>query len=135
MQALEVASNARQIRLGEQVLFALVILDDEEFRHGFCQELLREGRAVVGQRKLDVERERLRVACNPAKDGLGFVQLLISQSRRGGANTCVALEPLHFLNLTLCLGFRARREILAEAFPVETGVELENDSPGGIREL
>ncbi len=31
--------------------------------------------------------------------------------------------------------FRARRQILAEAFPVETGLELENDSPGGIREL
>jgi hypothetical protein len=37
------------------------------------------------------------------------------------------------LNLTLCFGFGARREILAETFTVETGVELENDIPGGIR--
>ena len=112
-----------------------MILNDEEFRDGRRQEVLRHGRAVVRQCELDVERERLRLACNPAKDGLGFVQLLISQTRRAGANTRLALEPLHFLNLTLCLSFGARREILAEAFPVETGVELENDSPGGIREL
>jgi hypothetical protein len=51
------------------------------------------------------------------------------------AITHFALEALHVLNLALCLGFRARREILAEAIPVERGVELENDIPGGIREL
>jgi hypothetical protein len=75
------------------------------------------------------------VARNPAKHGLGFVQLLIGQTRGSGTNTCLALEPLRVLNLTLCLGFRACREILAEAFLVETGVELENDSLGRIREL
>jgi hypothetical protein len=75
------------------------------------------------------------VSCNPAKHGFGFVQLLIGQTRGGGANTRLALEPLHFLNLTLCLGFGARREISAETFTVEAGVELENDIPGGIREF
>jgi hypothetical protein len=74
--------------------------------------------AVIRKGELDVERERLRVARDPAKDGLGFVQLLISQTRRGGANPRLALEPLHLLNLPLCLGFCARRKILAEAFPV-----------------
>ena len=90
---------------------------------------------VVRQGEFDVERERLRLPCNPAKDGLGLMELLVGQTRRGGPNTRFALEPLRVLNLLLRLCFGARREILAEAFPVETGIELENDSPGGIREL
>jgi hypothetical protein len=39
----------------------------------------------------------------------------------------LTLEQLNLLNLTLCLSFGARREILTEAFAVETGVELENE--------
>jgi|GEM_PF-6879901 len=40
--------------------------------------------------------------CNPAKDRLGFVQLLVDQTCGGGANACLALESMNFLNLTLC---------------------------------
>jgi hypothetical protein len=77
----------------------------------------------------------VRVPCDPAKHGFGFVQLLIGQTRGGGANARLTLEQLHFLNLKLRLRFFACREILAEALTVETGVELENDIPGGIREF
>ena len=51
------------------------------------------------------------------------------------ARAGVALEPIHFLNLALRFRFRASREILAEALALDAGVELENDIPGGIREL
>jgi hypothetical protein len=47
----------------------------------------------------------------------------------------LTLEPLRFLNLTLRLGFGARRKIFAKASTVEAGVELENDIPRGIREF
>jgi hypothetical protein len=63
------------------------------------------------------------------------VQLLIGQTRGGGANTRLTLEQLDFLDLTLCFGFCARREILSEALPVYAGVDLENNSPGGVREF
>jgi hypothetical protein len=53
----------------------------------------------------------------------------------GSANSRLTLEQPNFLNLTLCLGFGARRKILVEALSVETRVELENDIPGGIREF
>ena len=129
LQAIEVAFHARQIRLGEQILFEFVIFDDEEFPDGFRQEFLRHRLAMVCERELDVERERLRMSGNPAKHGLGFVQLFIGQTRGGCANARLALEQLDLLNLTFRLGFRARREVFAEAFAVETGVELENDIP------
>jgi hypothetical protein len=57
------------------------------------------------------------------------------QTRGGGANARLTLEHPDFLDLTLCFGFCARREIFAKAFAVEPRVELENDIPGGIREF
>ncbi len=50
LQTFEVALHARQIRLGKQVLFALVILDDKEFRDGFRKEFLRYELAIVCER-------------------------------------------------------------------------------------
>jgi hypothetical protein len=39
------------------------------------------------------------------------------------------------LNLTLRIRFDARLEVFPKAFAVEASVELEDDFPGGIREL
>ncbi|HEX9781406.1 MAG TPA: hypothetical protein VGA56_01590 [Opitutaceae bacterium] len=110
-------------------------VQDEEFRDGFREQFLRHGLAVVRQRELDVEGQQMRPAGHAAENRLGLVQLILVQPRDGRARAGVALEPLHFLHLTLGLGFGARRKVFAEAFPVEAGVELKNDFPGGIREF
>jgi hypothetical protein len=63
------------------------------------------------------------------------VQLLIGQTRSGCANARLTLEQLDLLNLPFRLGFLACREVFADAFAVDAGVELENDIPRGIREF
>jgi hypothetical protein len=35
----------------------------------------------------------------------------------------------------LALRFRARRKVFADAFAVDSGIDLKNDFPGGIREF
>ena len=104
LQALEVAFHARQVRLGQQVLFALVILDHEEFRDGLCQEFLGYGLAIVRERKIDVEGQRVRPASQPTKDRLGFMELVIHQSSDGSADAGLTLELLDFEDLPLGFG-------------------------------
>ena len=63
-----------------------MIFDDEEFRDGFCQEFLGYGLAIVRERKIDVERQRVRPASQQPKDRLGFMELVIHQPSDGGAD-------------------------------------------------
>jgi hypothetical protein len=77
----------------------------------------------------------MRPTSQPAKNRLGLVQLILAQPSDRRAHAGVVLEPFHFLNLTLYLGFGAGREVFPKAFPVDASVEAINDLPGGIREL
>lgn len=61
--------------------------------------------------------------------------LILVKPGDGRAGAGVTLEPIHFLNLAFGFRFRAGLEVLAEALAVDARVELEDDLPGGIREL
>ncbi len=93
------------------------------------------GLAIVGEGKVEVERKRARLVGEAAERGLGFVELIISQPRGGGANASLGLEALDFQSLTLGGGLGAGREILTNARTVEPTGDAKNDLPGGIREF
>lgn len=86
-QPLQIAFHPRQIRLGNQVLFALVFLEDEEFRDGFRQEFLCHRLAVVGQRELHIKRKRMRPTRQTAEHGLGLVELILRQPGDSSSET------------------------------------------------
>ena len=119
LQALEIALYPRQIRLGKQILFALVILDDEEIRDGFRQKLLRDWLAIVREGEFDVEQQRVRTTIQPAKNRLGVMELIVCQPRGGSADAGFALEALDFEDLALGFGLGTSREVLANALAVQ----------------
>jgi hypothetical protein len=134
-QPFQVFANPVHLGRRKLILGEFMFLGRDVFRHGLSQRLLLFRLAVVGEGEVEVERQRTRQAREPAKDRFGLVKLILSQPGDGRARAGVTLEPIHFLNLTFCFRFRAGLEILAEALTVDARVELENDFPGGIREL
>ena len=98
------------------------------------QEFLRHGRAVVRERKIDVERQRTRLARDAREHGLGFSKLRVGEARRGDTHFGF-LQILDAEDLALRFRFGAGRKVFAETFAVDSGIDLKNDFPGGIREF
>ena len=135
VEAFQIPADAGELRGGELPLLVLmglrklVILDSG----GKRLEVFRL--TIVGEGVVEIERKRAGLSGDAAECGLGFVELIISQSRGGGANTGLGLEALDFQGLTLGGGLGAGREILTDARTVEPTGDTKNDLPGGIREF
>ena len=133
-QPVEVAFYSCQIRLGNQVLFALMVLEDEKFCDGLRQESLSYRLPVVRQRELHVEGQRPGMVGQPAEHGLRFMELILRQAGDRGPDAGFALETLDLHNLALGFGLGTSPKVFTNAFAVQPAGNAENELPGGIRE-
>ena len=77
----------------------------------------------------------MRASIQPAKDRLGFVELVLNEPGDGGAGAGLALQALDFQDLPLGFGLGPRGEVFANALSVQPAGNAINDLPGGIREF
>ena len=135
VEAFQIPTDAGELRGGELPLLVLmglrklVILDRGRKR----LEVFRL--TVIGEGVVEIERKRAGLSGDAAECGLGFVELIISQPRGGGANAGLGLEALDFQGLTLGGALGADREILTDARTIEPADDAKNDLLGGIREF
>lgn len=132
VEVFEAKANVLQLALGEHATLVLQLLRGEVGGSGLMDLDLALGRAVVGEGVVEIERQRLGRALEATERGLGFVELLVSEPRRGGADAGGGLNELQLQGLLLGGSLGAGGEVFADALSVEPAGDTIGDLTGGI---
>ncbi len=96
VEVFETKANVLQWTGGEQAALVLLLLGGEVSGRGQLDRDLVLGLGGVGEGLVEVERKQLGRTFEATKRGLGFVELLVGEASRGGADAGLALNELEF---------------------------------------